>query len=70
MVKKFRPLECLVCHKSYIRVHKQYSITFIKELRKFLSCISKIDNIPIPIIDRKFLWKTHKENNPPNNYNN
>lgn len=68
-LKKIQPLECLLCHRIYIRVHKQYSIAFIKELRKFISYIGKIDNNPIRIINRKILFKTHKDKNPSNNYN-
>lgn len=36
----------------------------------FLSQIIKMDNSPIPIIDKKKIWKTQMDKNPPKNYNN
>ena len=37
---------------------------------KFISQLSKMDNNPTLIIDRKNLWKTQKEKKHPNDYNN
>ena len=52
------PHTLLNLKSNYISVNKQYSVTFLKALSKFLSQISKMDKNPTPIINRKKLWKT------------